>query len=294
MAKEKSKPGFNSLLRKTLKIISRSREPGNREELLEVLRNSETRNLLDPDALAMIEGALQVSDMQVRDIMVPRVQMIVIKSGTDPKEIVSSVVESGHSRFPVIGDEMDNILGILLAKDLLYYYAISDQDKFNIKDLMRPAIFVPESKRLNVLLREFRASRNHMAIVVDEYSSISGLVTIEDVIEEIVGDIEDEHDIEEEEHIIPYGRMRYTVSALTPVDEFNEYFDTSISEEEYDTIGGVVMNAFGHVPKRGELLEFEGFNIKILRADKRRIYLMRISRQGVQSTDPDLDTETSG
>lgn len=279
---KQKKSKIKASLRKLLKLLTR--EPGNRGELVEILRNSETRNLLDPDALAMIEGALQVSDMQVRDIMVPRVQMIVIKNDAEPKQIVSSVVESGHSRFPVVGDEMDDILGILLAKDLLYYYASSDTEKFDIKDLMRPAIFVPESKRLNVLLREFRASRNHMAIVVDEYSCVSGLVTIEDVIEEIVGDIEDEHDIDEDEHITPYGRMRYTVSALTPIDEFNKYFNTSISEEEYDTFGGVVMNAFGHVPKRGELLEFHGFNIKILRADKRRIYLMRITRQ--ENPDP--------
>lgn len=259
-----------------------SREPRDREALIEMLRNSENRNLLDPDALAMIEGALQVSDMQVRDIMIPRVQMVVIKINAAPGDILSTVIESGHSRFPVIGDDADEVLGILLAKDLLYYYAGGEQDKFQIKDLMRSAVFVPESKRLNVLLRDFRSSRNHMAIVVDEYSSISGLVTIEDVIEEIVGDIEDEHDIEEEEQITPYGRNRYTVSAMTPVDEFNKYFGTTLSEEEYDTIGGVVLNAFGHVPNRGELLEFEGFNVKILRADKRRIYLMRMTRQEPQ------------
>ena len=256
-----------------------SNEPRDREALIEILRNSEKRNLLDPDALAMIEGALQVSDMQVRDIMVPRVQMIVVKNNLDPKDILNIVVESGHSRFPVIGSDTDEVLGILLAKDLLYYYAGDDKEKFQIKDLMRPAIFVPESKRLNVLLREFRSSRNHMAVVVDEYSSVSGLVTIEDVIEEIVGDIEDEHDIEEEEYITPYGRNRYTVSAMTPIDEFNEYFNTELSDEEYDTIGGLILKACGHVPNRGELLEFEGFNVKILRADKRRIYLMRMTLQ---------------
>lgn len=267
-----------------------SKEPKDRSALIEVLRNSENRNLLDPDALAMIEGALQVSDMQVRDIMVPRVQMIVVKNNAEPKDILSVVVESGHSRFPVMDYDADEILGILLAKDLLYYYAGSEQEKFQIKDLMRPAIFVPESKRLNVLLREFRASRNHMAIVVDEYSSISGLVTIEDVIEEIVGDIEDEHDLEEEEYITPYGRNRFTVSAMTPISEFNEYFKTSLSDEEYDTIGGLVLYAFGHVPNRGELLEFEGFNVKILRADKRRIYLMRMTRQEKQKKEPEQTT----
>lgn len=278
MSKDKSAKG-PSWIDKITSLISR--EPRDRDALIEVLRNAEKHNLLDPDALAMIEGALQVSDMQVRDIMIPRVQMIIIKNNLDPKEILSIVVESGHSRFPVIGNDTDEVLGILLAKDLLYYYASNERENFQIKDLMRPPIFVPESKRLNILLREFRSSRNHMAIVVDEYSCISGLVTIEDVIEEIVGDIEDEHDIEEEEYITPYGRNRYTVSAMTPIDEFNEYFNTALSEQEYDTIGGLILNAFGHVPKRGELLEFEGFNVKILRADKRRVYLMRMTRQDV-------------
>jgi magnesium and cobalt transporter len=251
-------------------------EPRDRHALIELLRNSENRNLLDPDALAMIEGALQVSEMHVRDIMVPRVQMIMIRNDSTPEEILTIVVESGHSRFPVIGDDPDEILGILLAKDLLYYFANRKEKKFDIKDLMRPAVYVPESKRLNVLLREFRYSKNHMAIVVDEYSSVSGLVTIEDVIEEIIGDIEDEHDIDEEEQIKLYGRNRYTVSALTPIVEFNETFGTTFSDEEYDTIGGLILKALGHVPKRGELFEFEGFSVKILRADKRRIYLMRM------------------
>jgi magnesium and cobalt transporter len=257
-------------------------EPRDRDQLIEMLRKSEKNNLLDPDALAMIEGALQVSNMQVMDIMVPRVQMIMIKNNAEPMDILNVVLESGHSRFPVLGDDADEIMGILLAKDLLYYYANIEREKFNIKDLMRSAIFVPESKRLNILLREFRSSRNHMAIVVDEYSCISGLVTMEDVIEEIVGDIVDEHDIEEEDYIKPYGRNRYTVSALTPIDEFNEYFQTTLSDKEYDTIGGLILSAFGHVPKRGELLEFAGFNVKILRADKRRIYLMRMTRQEYQ------------
>jgi magnesium and cobalt transporter len=252
--------------------------PRDSSALIDMLREAENRNLLDHDALAMMEGALQVSDMHVRDIMVPRVQMIVVNNNLDPQKLLSVVVEYGHSRFPVIGNDMDDVLGILMAKDLLYYFAGKEQEKFNIKDIMRPAIFVPESKRLNVLLREFRASRNHMAIVVDEYSRVSGLVTIEDVIEEIVGDIEDEYDVDEEAHIKPYGRNRHTVNALTPIHEFNEYFNTSLSDEEYDTIGGLVLNAFGHVPKRGELLELEGFIVKILRADQRRIHLMRMTR----------------
>lgn len=276
MTKDRSRNRLRNCIDRIVSFFSK--QPRDREALIEILRNSEGRNLLDPDALAMIEGALHVSDMQVRDIMIPRVQMIVIKNNSEPKNILPIVLESGHSRFPVIGNDANEVLGILLAKDLLNYFADDKQGKFNIKDLMRSAVFVPESKRLNVLLREFRSSRNHMAIVVDEYSCVSGLVTIEDVIEEIVGNIQDEHDIEEEEHIIPYGRHRYTVSAMTPIDEFNDYFNISLSDAEYDTIGGLILNAFGHVPNRGELLEFEGFNVKILRADKRRIYLMRMTR----------------
>jgi magnesium and cobalt transporter len=287
MTKNRSGNGLRNFIDRLTAFFSR--QPRDREALIEILRNSESRNLLDPDALAMIEGALHVSDMQVRDIMIPRVQMIVIKYNAEPNDILSILLESGHSRFPVIGNDANEVLGILLAKDLLNYFSDDQQGKFNIKDLMRTAVFVPESKRLNVLLREFRASRNHMAMVVDEYSYVSGLVTIEDVIEEIVGNIQDEHDLEEEEHIVPYGRNRYTVSAMTPIDEFNDYFKISLSDAEYDTIGGLILNAFGHVPNRGEMLEFEGFNVKILRADKRRIYLMRMTRPE-QQPDPLDDT----
>lgn len=272
----KDRPGYGLLTRlKSLATVF-TRKPENRSELIDILRDSERRNLVDPDALAMIEGALQMSDMQARDIMIPRVQMKVVKHDSAPDEILSIVIESGHSRFPVTGNDVDEVLGILLAKDLLFYFAGRHQEKFNIKDLMRPAVFAPESKRLNVLLREFRSSRNHMAIIVDEYSSVSGLVTIEDVVEEIVGEIADEYDIDEEDHIIPFGRNRYTVSAITPIVEFNKYFGTTLSGDEYDTIGGLTLKAFGHVPKRGELIEFEGFLVKILRADKRRIHLMRM------------------
>jgi len=261
------------------KIVSLfSSEPEDRHELLDLLRESETRNLLDHDALTMIEGALQVSEMQVRDIMIPRVQMIVIKNDADPEDILATVVESGHSRFPVIGDDTDEITGILLAKDLLNYFSDRENTEFNIKDMMRRAAYVPESKRLNVLLREFRSNRNHMAIVVDEYSGVAGLVTMEDVIEEIVGEIEDEHDIDNEDHIKPHERNRYTVKASTPIDEFNEFFNTELSDGEYDTIGGLALKAFGHVPKRGENIELEGFNVKVLRADKRRIHLMRMNQ----------------
>ncbi len=264
-------------------------EPTDRESLVEMLRESEGRNILDPDSLAMIEGALLVSELQVRDIMIPRIQMSMVKYEEDLKTILKSVIESGHSRFPVIGDDTDEVTGILLAKDLLAYTAEQDATDFNIKDIMRPAVFVPESKRLNVLLREFRASRNHMAIVVDEYSNVAGLITIEDVIEEIVGNIEDEHDIDEEDYIRQHGRNRYTVQAMTPIDEFNDYFSTSLSDDEYDTIGGLILNAFGHLPQRGETIEYGGFSIKVLRADRRRIHLLRL----IQLEESGMETEGS-
>lgn len=261
-----------------------SREPEDRDALIEMLRDSEHRNLLDPDALLMIEGALQVSEIQVRDIMIPRVQMIVIENDAEPEDILSVVVESGHSRFPVIGESNDEIVGILLAKDLLNYYANPDKE-FDIKDVMRATVFVPESKRLNVLLREFRTSRNHMAIVIDEYTGVAGLITIEDVIEEIIGEIEDEHDFEEdEENINVHDNDRYTVKALTPIVEFNNYFDIAIDDNEYDTIGGLILNIFGHLPKRGESIDYDGFNIKVLRADKRRVHLLLFTKLSKEKT----------
>jgi magnesium and cobalt transporter len=261
-----------------------SREPRDRRALIEILRRCEQRNVLDPDVLIMVEGALHVSDLQARDIMVPRVQMVMIRHDANPDEIIRTVLESGHSRFPVIGDDANDVLGVLLAKDLLAIFAAGGRDSFDIKDVMRPAVFIPESKRLTVLLREFRASRNHMAIVVDEYG-VAGLVTIEDVIEEIVGEIEDEHDLEEEDNIRQHGRNRYTVNAITPIEEFNKYFHTSLPDDEYDTIGGLVTAAFGHVPARGETLDFQGFNVKVLRADRRRVQLLRFERQQAAHAD---------
>ncbi len=261
-------------------------EPRDRQSLIEVLRASEDRNILDPESLAMIEGALLVSELQVLDIMLPRIQMSIVRNDDDLKNILASVIESGHSRFPVIGDDTNEVMGILLAKDLLAYTADPDSGSFTIKDIMRPPVFVPESKRLNVLLREFRVSKNHMAIVVDEYSNVAGLITIEDVIEEIVGNIEDEHDIDEEDYIRQHGYNRYSVQAMTPIHEFNEYFQTDLSEDEYDTIGGLVLNAFGHLPQRGETIDYGGFNIKVLRADRRRIHLLRlIKREQLHSRD---------
>ncbi len=281
----------SNLLHKFITFLSR--QPENIHDLIEILRESETRNLLDHDALTMIEGALQVSEMQVRDIMIPRVQMIVVKNDAAPEDILATVVESGHSRFPVIRGDTDEITGILLAKDLLSYFSDPDSGEFNIKDMMRRAFYVPESKRLNVLLREFRASRNHMAIVVDEYSGVAGVVTMEDVIEEIVGEIVDEHDIDNEDFIKPHGRARYTVEALTPIDEFNTFFNIQLSDDEYDTIGGLILKAFGHMPKRGESIEFEGFNVKVLRADKRRIHLMRMNQIDQFEQENGTDTDTS-
>lgn len=265
-----------------------SQEPADRDALIEILRHSEHRNLLDTDALLMIEGALHVSEIQVRDIMIPRVQMIVIENDAQPEDILSVVVESGHSRFPVVGDTHDEIVGILLAKDLLQHFA-NPESNFDIKDMMRPTVFIPESKRLNVLLREFRTSRNHMAIVIDEYSGVAGLVTIEDVIEEIIGEIEDEHDLEEDEtNISSHNNDRYSIKALTTIDEFNKYFKADINDDEYETVGGFVINAFGHLPKRGEKIDAMGFHIKVLRADKRRVNLLLFTRLDAEQTTDDI------
>lgn len=263
--------------------------PSTKEALIEILRNAENKSLLDADALLMIEGALDVSETHVRDIMVPRVQMIIIDHKAKPEDILSSVVESGHSRFPVIGDTNDEIVGVLLAKDLLNYYA-DPKKVFDIKDMMRSTVFIPESKRVNVLLREFRMSRNHMAIVVDEYNGVAGLVTIEDVIEEIIGEIEDEHDHGDNEvNINIHDNNRYTVKALTPINEFNQFFDTKIQDDEYETVGGFVINAFGYLPKRGETTNFDKFAIKVLRADKRRVKLLLFTQV---KSDNSLESKT--
>ncbi|VXC25809.1 putative protein involved in divalent ion export [Pseudomonas sp. 8Z] len=252
-------------------------EPRNRQELLEVLREAHQNKLLDSEALAIVEGAIQVADLQVRDIMVPRSQMISIKASQTPQEFLPAIIEAAHSRYPVIGEGLDDVIGILLAKDLLPLILQGDQPNFNIKDMLRPATFVPESKRLNVLLREFRANHNHMAVVIDEYGGVAGLVTIEDVLEQIVGDIEDEHDVEEDSYIKPLPSGDYLIKALTPIDSFNEAFDSQFSDDEYDTVGGLVMNAFGHLPKRNEVTEIGEFRFRVLNADSRRIHLLRLT-----------------
>ena len=252
-------------------------EPRNRQELLEVLREAHQNKLLDSEALAIVEGAIQVADLQVRDIMVPRSQMISIRASQSPREFLPAIIEAAHSRYPVIGESLDDVIGILLAKDLLPLILQGEQPNFNIKDLLRPATFVPESKRLNVLLREFRANHNHMAVVIDEYGGVAGLVTIEDVLEQIVGDIEDEHDVEEDGYIKPLPSGDYLIKALTPIDSFNETFDSQFSDDEYDTVGGLVMNAFGHLPKRNEVTEIGEFRFRVLNADSRRIHLLRLT-----------------
>ena len=246
------------------------RGPEDREQLFELLKSSYEKNLMDADSLSMIEGVLQVSEMQVRDIMIPRSQMDVIDISHPTEKFIPFVIETAHSRFPVIEDDKNDVIGILLAKDLLKYYA---GDDFEIRDMLRPAVFIPESKRLNVLLKEFRGSRNHIAIVVDEYGGVSGMVTIEDVLEQIVGEIEDEFDFDEtEDNIIQDKNGHYRVKASTEIEDFNEYFNVSFSNEEFSTIGGLIIQAFGHLPKRDEKITFQGFKIKILRADSRKLY----------------------
>ncbi len=252
-------------------------EPKNRRELLEVLREAHQNKLLDSEALAIVEGAIQVADLQVRDIMVPRSQMMSIKANQTPKEFLPSIIEAAHSRYPVVGESLDDVVGILLAKDLLPLILSGEQPNFNIKDLLRPATFVPESKRLNVLLREFRANHNHMAVVIDEYGGVAGLVTIEDVLEQIVGDIEDEHDVEEDSYVKPLPSGDFLVKALTPIDSFNESFDSEFSDDEFDTVGGLVMSAFGHLPKRNEVTDIGGFRFRVISADSRRIHLLRLT-----------------
>ena len=254
-----------------------SAEPQDREQLTELLRDAQQRNLLDIDALAMIEGVLQVSEMQVRDIMVPRSQMVVVEREVPPDDFLPVIIESAHSRFPVIGESRDEVIGILLAKDLLAYFSAGRKGAFQVRDVLRPAVFIPESKRLNVLLKEFRASRNHMAIVVDEYGGVSGLVTIEDVLEQIVGEIEDEHDVEEENYITKHSDVSYTVKAITPIEDFNNQFGTDFSDEEFDTIGGLVVHDFGRLPKRGEGMELGNLRLRVLRADNRRLHLLRVT-----------------
>ena len=254
-----------------------SSDPQDREELKELISDSCEKGILDAEAVAMIEGALAVSEMQVRDAMVPRSHMIVISLETSLEELLSTVLDSGHSRFPVIGEDRDEVEGILLAKDLLRHYA-EDSGPFELKSLLRPAVVIPESKRLNMLLRDFRASRNHMAIVVDEYGGVSGLITIEDVLEEIVGEIDDEHDEEEEAPIKLMGDNSYRVNALAEIGDFNEILECSLSDEDYDTVGGLLLAEFGRVPEMGEeVVLADRFHFRVTAADNRRIIMLEMN-----------------
>ncbi|KGE03908.1 HlyC/CorC family transporter [Pseudohaliea rubra] len=253
-----------------------SSEPRSRQDLEDVLSVAAENEVIDEDARSIIEGAMQVSDMQARDIMIPRAQMVVIKAESSLEEILPQIIRSAHSRYPVIGDNPDDVLGILLVKDLLPQILRKETDTFDIRDLLRPTVVVPESKRLNVLLREFRQNRNHMAIVIDEYGGVAGLVTIEDVLEEIVGEIEDETDVEEDQFIRRIGDDEYFIKALTPIEDFNEYFEAGFSDEEFDTIGGLVIHAFGHMPARNETTQVGSFEFKVINADQRKIHSLRM------------------
>jgi magnesium and cobalt transporter len=277
MNNDDSGPSSGSFLKTWLKKLlgGLGGEPENREQLIELLRGAKQRALFDTKALSMLEGVLQVSDMRVRDIMIPRANMVVVERDAPFEEILPVVIESAHSRFPVIDDDRSEVVGILLAKDLLAYSG-DNQRRFDMRDLLRAAVFVPESKRLNVLLDEFRSSRNHMAIVIDEYGAAAGLVTIEDVLEQIVGEIEDEHDLDEGTEILKRSDVEYTVKAITPIEEFNEYFGVNFEDDEFDTVAGLVIRALGHLPKRGETVEIERFRFRVLRADSRRVHLLSL------------------
>jgi magnesium and cobalt transporter len=253
------------------------REPEDREQLVTLLRSAFERNLLDADALAMIEGVMQVSELAARDIMVPRAQLDVIDVKEAPEAFIPFVIQTGHSRFPVIDAHKDDVIGILLAKDLLRYYA--GEEEFNLRDMLRPAVFIPESKRLNVLLKDFRSNRNHMAIVVDEYGGVAGLVTIEDVLEQIVGDIEDEYDFDEPGDAIIADKGAFRVKATAEIAEFNKALGTRYKAKDYDTVGGLVLSKLGRMPKRGEQFAFDTLTVKVLRADSRRLHLLLVEKK---------------
>jgi magnesium and cobalt transporter len=261
-------------------------EPRDLEQLTDVLADASERGLIDADELEMLESVLEVSKIQVRDVMVPRSQMVVIQREDPPEKILPVVIESGHSRFPVVGEDRDEVVGILLAKDLLRYFTEDDGKSFDIRECLRPGVFIPESKRLNVLLKEFRVNHNHMAIVVDEYGGVSGLLTIEDVLEQIVGDIGDEYDIDEGEGIRKEAERTYSVPALTRIEDFNSTFGTRFSDDEFDTIGGLVLHELGRVPRRGEAIQIGGLELKVTRADRRHIETLRVT------TPRDLDLRT--
>jgi magnesium and cobalt transporter len=266
------------LQRGWLQRLSRalSGEPQDRDDLIAQLRDARERGLIDAEALGMLEGVLGVADIQVRDIMVPRAQMVFVRRDDSLDKLLPVVVESGHSRFPVMDSDRDDVVGILLAKDVLRLYSEGGAERFDMRECMRPAVFVPEAKRVNILLKEFRRNRNHMAIVVDEYGGVAGLVTIEDAIEQIIGDIDDEFDVDEEINIRKEGPRQFIVRGATPIDEFNEYFRVELSDDEFDTIAGLVMKQAGRLPRRGDVVHLGDFEFRVLRADRRRVDALRV------------------
>lgn len=267
-----------------------SSTPGDRSELLDLMRSMRDSDIIDGDTLGIIEGAICVSEMQVREILIPRSQMVSIRASDDPRDFLPTIIDCAHSRFPVLGDDPDEIIGILLAKDLLaLILEPARMERFVIKDHVRSAMVVPESKRLDSLLREFRITKNHMAIVVNEYGGVAGLVTIEDVLEQIVGEIEDEHDVDDDDYLIKdLEGDDFTVKAITPIDEFNEHFKTQYRDDEFDTIGGLVMQAFGHLPQREESVDMGNLRFTVLSADGRTIRLLRVA-----PLDASGDTDTT-
>ncbi len=269
-----AKPGVFAWRRRVAKSLSG--EAQDRADLNLQLRQALERGLIDADALQMLEGVLEVADLQVRDIMVPRSQMVAVRRDEPAESLLPIIVESGHSRYPVIDDDRDDVVGILLAKDVLRVFASGGEADFDMRECMRPVVVVPESKRVNVLLKEFRRNRNHMAIVVDEYGGVAGLVTIEDAIEQIVGDIDDEFDVEEDQNIRQEAERQYLVRGATPIEEFNEFFGLEWSDEEFDTMAGLVMKQLGHMPRRGETALIEGVEFRVVRADRRRVDTLKV------------------
>ncbi|MEM1264243.1 MAG: transporter associated domain-containing protein [Pseudomonadota bacterium] len=273
-----ARPGFWRRLAQAFRS-----QPPSRDELLNQIREAKEDPTFDREEQAMLEGVMDVSETQVREVMVPRSQMVVLEHDQSFEDMLETIIESGHSRFPVVGDDRDEVLGVLLAKDLLRYVGAGDDADRDITRYLRPVALIPESKRLNALLKDFRASRSHMAVVVDEYGGISGLATIEDVLEEIVGEIDDEHDIEEdafirEDDTLADGTKIHSVRALTRIEEFNEFFDTDLDDEDYDTVGGLVIHQLGYVPRRGESVEVGGFAFTVARADRRRVDTLKVRR----------------
>ena len=271
-----SKSPAHSWLQKLRNILQL--DPKSKEQVMAILDDASQRHLLDPEAFLMIKGVLQVSEMQVRDIMVPYAQMVVIEDDLTPREFIPKIIESAHSRFPVIKKDSDEVIGLLLAKDILRFYFHKNAHTFDMHDILYPATYVPESKRLDVLLKEFRLNYNHMAIVTDEYGATAGLVTIEDILEEIVGDIEDEHYVDDDDvYIREFNEKQYIIQGLTPIERFNNYFDCKLSDKDFDTVGGLVAQRFGHLPKRSETIEIDKFQFNVLHSDKRRIRLLRVN-----------------